>query len=84
MRPYRDYVAGLGRAKNELLHDAGELDSLRKKLSDMNARERSDSLVNEIVPLMESIRAKCDAAELVTSADIWPYPIYRNLLSLSA
>lgn len=84
MSPWRDYVTGLAGAKNALLHDAGELDSLRQKLSCMNARERSDSLVNDIVPLMERIRSKCDAAELVISADIWPYPIYRNLLSLSA
>lgn len=84
MQPWRDYVTGLGGAKNALLHDAGELASLRNKLSNMNARERSDTLVNEVVPLMESIRSKCDAAELVISADIWPYPIYRNLLSLSA
>lgn len=84
MTPWRDYVTGLGKAKNALIHDAGELDVLRGRLSGMNARERSDSLVNEIVPLMESIRSKCDAAELVISADIWPYPIYRNLLSLSA
>ena len=84
MSPWRDYVTGLAGAKNALLHDAGELDSLRQNLSAMNARERSDSLVNDIVPLMERIRSKCDAAELVISADIWPYPIYRNLLSLSA
>jgi glutamine synthetase type III len=39
--------------------------------------------VKEIVPLMDSIRGTCDAAELLISAEIWPYPIYRNLLSLS-
>ena len=50
----------------------------------MNARERSDLLTGEIIPLMDSIRAKCDAAEITIAADIWPYPIYRNLLSLSA
>ena len=50
----------------------------------MNAHERSDFLVEEILPLMESIRVKSDAAELTIAADIWPYPIYRNLLSLSA
>ena len=50
MTPWRDYVSGLGGAKNALLHDAGELNSLRQNLSRMNARERSDSLVNDIVP----------------------------------
>lgn len=82
--PWRDYVGGLGRAKNALIKDAANLFELKGRLSSMNARERSDLLTGEIIPLMDAIRAKCDAAELTISADIWPYPIYRNLLSLSA
>ena len=82
--PWRDYVNGLGRAKNALIKDAANLFELKGRLSSMNARERSDLLTGEIIPLMDSIRAKCDAAELTIAADIWPYPIYRNLLSLSA
>ena len=84
MRPWRDYVGGLGRAKNALIHDANNLFELKGRLSAMNARERSDFLTGTIIPLMDEIRAKCDAAELTIAADIWPYPIYRNLLSLSA
>ena len=84
MTPWRDYVGGLGRAKNALIKEANALFELKGRLSEMGARERSDFLINEILPLMNSIRSKCDAAELVISADIWPYPIYRNLLSLSA
>ena len=84
MTPWRDYVGGLGRAKNSLIQDANNLYELKGRLSGMNAHERSDFLVGEILPLMESIRAKSDAAEVVISAEIWPYPIYRNLLSLSA
>ncbi len=84
MKPWRDYVGGLGRAKNALIHDANNLFELKGRLSAMNARERSDFLTGTIIPLMDEIRAKCDAAELTIAADIWPYPIYRNLLSLSA
>ena len=83
MAPWRDYVGGLGRAKNALISEANHLFELKGRLAGMDARERSDFLTKDILPLMESIRAKCDAAELVTSAEIWPYPIYRNLLSLS-
>ena len=82
--PWKDYVGGLGRAKSALIKDANELHELKAKLTSMNSRERSDFLVGTIIPLMERIRAKCDAAELNISAEIWPYPIYRNLLSLSA
>ncbi len=84
MTPWRDYVGGLGRAKNALIRDANHLFELKGRLSGMNARERSDFLTGTIIPLMDEIRAKCDMAELTIAADIWPYPIYRNLLSLSA
>jgi glutamine synthetase type III len=50
----------------------------------LDARARADLLVKEAVPLMDAIRVTCDAAELLISADIWPYPLYRDLLSLSA
>ena len=82
--PWRDYVNGIGRAKNALIKDTENLFELKGRLSSLNSRERSDLLTGEIIPLMNAIRAKCDAAELTISADIWPYPIYRNLLSLSA
>ena len=82
--PWRDYIGGLGQAKNALLLDARNLYELKGRLSALNARERSDLLTGEILPLMEAIRWKCDAAELICASDIWPYPIYRNLLSLSA
>lgn len=84
MTPWRDYVGGLGRAKNALIRDANHLFELKGRLSGMNARKRSDFLTGTIIPLMDEIRAKCDMAELTIAADIWPYPIYRNLLSLSA
>ena len=82
--PWRDYISGIGRAKNALIKDAQNLYELKGRLSSLNARQRSDLLIGEIIPLMNSIRAKCDAAEVTIAADIWPYPIYRNLLSLSA
>ena len=84
MTPWRDYVGGLGRAKNALIRDANSLYELKGRLAGMEARERSDFLTGSIIPLMNEIRAKCDMAELTIAADIWPYPIYRNLLSLSA
>ncbi|MBR0168243.1 MAG: glutamine synthetase III [Synergistaceae bacterium] len=84
MTPWRDYVGGLGRAKNALIRDANNLFELKGRLAGMNARERADFLTGTIIPLMDEIRAKCDMAELTIAADIWPYPIYRNLLSLSA
>lgn len=82
--PWKDYINGLGHAKNALITDARNLYELKSRLNGMNARQRSDFLLSDILPLMSEIRAKCDSAELLISSEIWPYPIYRNLLSLSA
>ena len=81
---WRDYIGGLGRAKAALIADAKRLHELKDGLGTMTLRDRAECLAGTIVPLMEQIRARCDAAELVIASDIWPYPIYRNLLSLSA
>ena len=82
--PWLKYIGDLGRTKSALIADAAHLSELKGQLGNMALRERADFLVGDILPLMDSIRARSDAAELLIAADIWPYPIYRNLLSLSA
>lgn len=82
--PWLAYIGDLGRAKAALISDAARLHELKGRLAGMALRDRADFLAGTVVPLMESIRAQSDAAELTIAADIWPYPIYRNLLSLSA
>jgi glutamine synthetase len=81
--PWKKYIRDLGVFKVSLIADAQKLYALKEKVAALDARARADLLVEEAVPLMASIRRACDAAELLISADIWPYPLYRNLLSLS-
>jgi glutamine synthetase len=76
-------IVKLGTIKTELLKEAAVLDEAKSRLSGLPTRERADVIVSEGVPIMRSIRKKCDEAEELISSDIWPYPIYRNLLSLS-
>jgi glutamine synthetase len=80
---WKGFIRTLGKAKVALLKDAEKLVKTKAKITDLPARERAEAIVNEVVPLMRSVRDKCDEVELLISADIWPYPIYRNLLSLS-
>ncbi|MDR1379381.1 MAG: glutamine synthetase III [Synergistaceae bacterium] len=80
---WKKYIRDLGGFKGRLIVEAQKLSAAKEKLGPLTARKRADLLVKEIVPLMDSIRGFCDAAELLIAADIWPYPIYRNLLSLS-
>jgi glutamine synthetase len=83
--PWKKFILELGGFKTGLMTESQKLWSLKEKLAKKNSgRERADLLVKDVVPLMDSIRSTCDAAELLISAEIWPYPIYRNLLSLSA
>ncbi|MDR1741443.1 MAG: glutamine synthetase III [Synergistaceae bacterium] len=82
--PWKKYIHSLGAAKGELISQAEKLAALKEKAGKTDMRKRADLLVKDAVPLMDSIRATCDAMELVIAEDIWPYPIYRNLLSLSA
>ena len=49
-----------------------------KKIANM--QERSDYCLNNIIPLMNSLRASCDKAELLTSEDYWPFPTYGDIL----
>ena len=81
--PWREYILGLGRTKAALIEDAHRLNELRGHMAELSVRERADLLVGTAVPLMDSIRKRCDAAEVNSAADICPYPISRNLLSLS-
>lgn len=81
--PWREYILGLGRTRAALTEDAHRLNELRGRMAELPVRERADFLVGTAIPLMDSIRRRCDAAEVNMAADIWPYPISRNLLSLS-
>ncbi|MCL1875032.1 MAG: glutamine synthetase III [Synergistaceae bacterium] len=81
--PLKNYIHDIGCFKAALIVDAKKLSALKEKMAVLGARERAALLMNEVIPLMNSIRAVCDAAELIVSDEIWPYPTYRNLLSLS-
>ena len=81
--PWREYILRLGRTRAALTEDAHRLNELRGRMAELPVRERADFLVGTAIPLMDSIRRRCDAAEVNMAADIWPYPISRNLLSLS-
>ncbi|MDR1020107.1 MAG: glutamine synthetase III [Synergistaceae bacterium] len=80
----RGAIVKLGTIKAELIRDADVLTETEARLESLPAGERAHAIEREGVPLMRSIRKKCDEAEELIAAEIWPYPSYRNLLSLSA
>ncbi|MDR3321632.1 MAG: glutamine synthetase III [Synergistaceae bacterium] len=80
---WKDFIKSLAHAKVELLKEAEVITELKSRLLEQSAGERAETIVKEVVPQMAKIRRLCDEVELKISAEIWPYPIYRNLLSLS-
>lgn len=80
---WRAFIRKFGVSKAKLLESAAALAEIKSRMGALPARERADLIVNEALPLMRGIRETCDTVELMTASDIWPYPIYRNLLSLS-
>jgi len=80
---WRAFIRKFGVSKATLLKDASSLAEIKTRLGGLPARERADLIMNEAIPLMQKIRETCDTVELMASSSIWPYPIYRNLLSLS-
>ncbi|MDR3321322.1 MAG: glutamine synthetase III [Synergistaceae bacterium] len=81
---WSDLIVKLGTLKTSLIKESTKLAQTKARLDSLPARERAEVIVNEGVPLMRTIRKLSDGAEELISSDIWPYPTYRNLLSLSA
>ena len=42
--------------------------------------EEAAVIRDTVLPAMEDLRADCDAAELITAKDCWPFPTYSELL----
>ncbi|GHV27848.1 glutamine synthetase [Synergistales bacterium] len=79
----KETIVKLGSLKAALIKDLDALAKAKGKFDSLDARKRADAIVSKGVPLMRDIRKKCDEAEKLLSKDIRPYPIYRDLLSLS-
>jgi glutamine synthetase len=73
-------VCGL---KSSILAALSKLHELRDRLRDLeDLEERSKLATGEGIPAMDALRAACDEAECLVSQEYWPYPRYRELLSL--
>ncbi len=89
-----DGIGGLERWKRELtvlaeikchiLEALDRLEAVEAKaegLEDM--AKRSHYLTDEALPVMREIRTLSDRAEGLVAKDLWPYPTYRDLMTLS-
>ena len=59
---------------------AGKLTELREKISTGEWEKESEEIRDSLIPAMEELRRKCDAAEVVTAKEYWPFPTYGELL----
>ena len=81
--PWNRYLRGLGELKSGLIGASEKLDSLRNRLHDGEPGEQAGLVSAEALPLYSEIRRMCDRAETLIAKDIWPYPTYTDLLTIS-
>ena len=63
-----------------LKRDTDLLSEKLDKVPSGDVVEGSDYIINEVVPLMESVRESADALEKKVAKDYWPYPDYADIL----
>ena len=63
-----------------LKRDTDLLSEKLDKVPSDDVVEGSDYIINEVVPLMDSIRESADALEKKVAKDYWPYPDYADIL----
>ncbi|GAB1428145.1 hypothetical protein MASR2M17_15730 [Aminivibrio sp.] len=81
--PWTAYILRLAQLKTSLLDAAEKLDRFHGKLHCMEMEEMARAITEEGLALYESTRQLCDTAETLVASDIWPYPKYTKLLTIS-
>ena len=76
-------IGRLGSLKTALISASEKLDAIKEKMHSLDMEEQAASITGEVLPLCAHIRQICDTAESFVAGDIWPYPTYTKLLSIS-
>ena len=71
-----------------LLEGLRKVNKAHRKLNDLHAKaldiqdsqERANCYANEVVPMMEEVRAEIDIIERITDQSYWPVPTYNDIL----
>ena len=74
LRRVSSEIAALLKA-NDALHSAAE-----KAEALEDEQEKAHFIAESVIPVMERVRAHCDALEELTPDDLWPLPKYREML----
>ncbi|EFC90175.1 glutamine synthetase catalytic region [Dethiosulfovibrio peptidovorans DSM 11002] len=82
MDPWKKSLKELVTLKNGLITGIKNLDDLRQRANNMDLSQRAQAVTEEALPQMAAIRGMSDAAEQLVAGDIWPYPRYRDLLTI--
>ena len=76
-------IGKLASLKAGLIEKCTRLDELHARASEGDTDENAMLLTTEGLPLLDSTRALCNAAESLIARDLWPYPTYRDLFQIS-
>jgi glutamine synthetase len=80
---WKGYLGKLASIKTNLISSIDKMENLRNRIQTLELEEQASLLTDEGLELFSAIRGMCDSCERIISQDIWPYPKYRELLSIS-
>ncbi len=73
-------VRKLSELADGIFEAAGKLTSLRETISTGEWAKEAEDIRDRLIPAMEELRSRCDAAEVLTSNEYWPFPTYGDLM----
>ena len=73
-------IAKLSKYTDAMFKHCDELEGADKEASKLSGLEQAKHFHEKVLPLMETLRADVDAAELLTAEDYWPVSTYGELL----
>lgn len=83
LKAWKGYLGKLATIKSNLISSVEKLDDLRNRVQTLELEEQAKILTEEGLDLFAAIRGMCDSAEKIIDHNIWPYPKYRELLTIS-
>ena len=65
---------------NELAQTLDELSEQNQELGGDSVMEKAEHMRDNIIPAMQAVRDAVDPLERMVPDDLWPLPIYRDML----
>lgn len=79
---WQKHINSLANIKEDLFKELENLEEIKARYRASELIKKAEIITKEVLPLMDKMRTLCDSAERVIAEDIWPYPKYKDLLTM--